>query len=57
MKLAYRGTTYQSATSAVEGVETQQTGLFLGNSFRIKQFNITQRQNSAIQLKYRGVNY
>jgi len=57
MRLIYRGTTYQTAASNIEMAETEKPGLFLGNSFKIKQSNLTQRQSSPVQLKYRGVNY
>lgn len=57
MRLVYRGTTYQATASTIETAETEQPGLFLGNSFKIKQSNLTQRQSSPVQLKYRGVNY
>lgn len=57
MQLSYRGISYESQTSSVEAVETQQTGLFLGQSFRLKHVKVAPRSIGANHLKYRGVHY
>lgn len=57
MQLSYRGTAYEVQNPAIEVTETNQLGLFLGNRFKIKQMNATQRYPVSTQLKYRGVDY
>lgn len=56
MNLSYRGIFYQPASSAVEATETEQTGHFLGKSYKILQGKVAYRQ-SAVALKYRGIDY
>lgn len=57
MKAVYRGIAYKADVPAIEATETQQTGLFLGNRFTIKQYNVSNRQSNPIALKYRGIDY
>jgi len=56
MNLSYRGIAYQSASPTVEFIETEQTGRFLGNPYKIQQGKVAHRQGSA-QLTYRGIAY
>lgn len=57
MHVSYRGVAYETEIPLVEATETEQTALFLGNRFKVKQYSVSQRQPRATQLKYRGVNY
>ena len=57
MKASYRGISYETETPAIETTETQQTGIFLGNRFKLKQHQVQQRQAVPMHLKYRGVDY
>ena len=56
MNLSYRGIAYQPASFDVEVTETEQTGHFLGKSYKIRQANVAHRQSSA-SLRYRGIAY
>lgn len=57
MKASYRGISYETETPAIEATETQQTGIFLGNRFKMKQYHVQHRQPASMHLKYRGVDY
>lgn len=56
MKLTYRGIAFNSSVAGSPSLETGETGNFLGNSYPIKQPQMTQRQ-PAVELTYRGVRY
>ena len=55
MNFMYRGIAYQTSIG-IEALETQQTGTFLGKTYKLKQTEVTQRQPS-VELTYRGVCY
>ncbi len=57
MQVSYRGISYETSASPMEAIETEQTGLFLGKRFKLKQYNVSQRSAEPMQLKYRGVDY
>lgn len=57
MNASYRGIPYEAEINTIEGTETDRTALFLGNRFKVKQYNVSQRHTPSTQLKYRGVNY
>ncbi|WP_088893771.1 DUF4278 domain-containing protein [Leptolyngbya ohadii] len=57
MNVSYRGIAYETEIPVAEGTETDRTALFLGNRFKVKQYNVSQRHTSSVQLKYRGANY
>lgn len=56
MNLTYRGIAFEAPVAGTEAIETEQTGTFLGNSYKMKQARTAQRQ-SATELTYRGVRY
>ena len=56
MKLSFLGKSYTASAPALEATVTGETANFLGKSYARKQFNVTQRQQSA-ELTYRGVHY
>jgi len=56
MNLSYRGIPYQPTCVSVEAIETEQTGQFLGKSYKILQGNVAHRSGST-QLTYRGLRY
>ncbi|MGD1927345.1 MAG: DUF4278 domain-containing protein [Leptolyngbyaceae cyanobacterium] len=56
MKLTYRGISFVSLVAGVSTVETEQSGLFLGKSYALKQPPTNYRQASP-ELVYRGVRY
>jgi len=55
MNLSYRGISYQPASPAVEVIETEHNGVFLGNRFTLQQRTAAQR--SGMTMKYRGAAY
>lgn len=57
MQVSYRGVAYQTQTPAIEATETQEIGLFLGNSFPIKRYTVNQQCSVPVRLRYRGVDY
>lgn len=57
MQLFYRGIAYKVTPPEIEAIETQRQGIFLGNCFKIKLFQIAQRDLKTVQLRYRGVAY
>ena len=57
MKAVYRGIAYTAEVPAIEATETQQSGLFLGNRFTLKQYSVNARSSGSMQLKYRGIDY
>lgn len=56
MNLSYHGISYQPSFPAVETTETEHTGRFLGNSYKVMQGKVARRQ-ATIQLNYRGIAY
>mgnify|MGYP001794668494 CR=1 FL=1 len=56
MKLTYRGVSFTSLVAGIPTVTTEQSGLFLGKSYAIKQPQTSYRQASP-ELIYRGVRY
>jgi hypothetical protein len=56
MNLTYRGIAFQAPIAGTEAIETEQTGTFLGNNYKMKQARTAQRQPAA-ELTYRGVRY
>lgn len=56
MNLSYRGIAYQSTSPTVEPIETEQTGHFLGNSYKIHHDKVAFRKTSS-SLRYRGIAY
>lgn len=57
MNLSYRGTTYSTNPAQIETVDTEQSGIFLGASYSMKQHNVAQRSATSAQLQYRGISY
>ena len=57
MQAIYRGIAYTAEAPAIEATETQQSGLFLGKRFTLKQYSMNARSSGSMQLKYRGVDY
>jgi Domain of unknown function (DUF4278) len=57
MQVSYRGIAYQTQPSAIEAIETQEVGLFLGNCFHIKHYTVKQQHSAPLRLRYRGVDY
>lgn len=57
MNVSYRGVSYETEVQTVEGTETDRTALFLGNRFKLKQYNVSQRHTASVPLKYRGTSY
>lgn len=57
MQLMYRGVSYSVNPPAIEAIETQQQGIFLGNRFQIKLFQIAQQELKTVQLRYRSAVY
>ncbi|MDB9528542.1 DUF4278 domain-containing protein [Oscillatoria sp. CS-180] len=57
MQLSFLGQPYEASLPTVEATETSETATFLGQRYARKQFNISQRQQSAIELTYRGIHY
>jgi len=57
MHVSYRGVSYETEIPAIEATETEQTAFFLGNRFKIKQYNVSLRHPASVQLKYRGTHY
>lgn len=57
MNLSYRGISYQAVSPAVDVTETEQSGVFLGNRFKIQTPTIAQRSSVATTLTYRGARY
>jgi hypothetical protein len=57
MQVSYRGISYETTATVVEGTETEQIGLFLGNRFKVKQYSTPHNTAAPMQLKYRGINY
>ena len=56
MRLSFLGNSYEASAPSVETTTTESTGVFLGNSFKLKQHNVSHRSQSA-PLKYRGIDY
>ena len=57
MKLSFLGQSYEASTPAIEATEMSETATFLGKPYARKQYNVSQRQQSASELTYRGVKY
>ncbi len=57
MQVSYRGISYEINSPVLEGVETEQTGMFLGKRFKLKQYTAARSNPASQQLKYRGVDY
>ncbi|MBW4485043.1 MAG: hypothetical protein KME14_21105 [Tildeniella torsiva UHER 1998/13D] len=57
MRLSFLGKTYTASTPAIAATETQETVAFLGCSAKVKQFNVTQRQQPAVELSFMGRRY
>lgn len=57
MELTYRGVVYEPSDNAVDAAETNQTGIFLGQRYTMRQHSLAQRQSSSRSLTYRGVSY
>jgi hypothetical protein len=65
MNLTYRGIAFEAPIAGTEAmvlgdrsltIETEQTGTFRGNNYKMKQARTVQRQ-SETELTYRGVRY
>ncbi|MGF1459906.1 MAG: DUF4278 domain-containing protein [Leptolyngbyaceae cyanobacterium] len=56
MQMTYRGVTFRSLIAGSPTIETEQTGVFLGKPYSIKQPNQSFRR-PAEALIYRGVRY
>jgi hypothetical protein len=57
MQLSFLGKSYQASFPTVETSETTETATFLGKRYARKQFNVSQRQQPAAEMMYRGVRY
>ena len=57
MQLSFLGQSYEASTPAIEATATNETATFLGKSYARKQYNVSQRQQPAAEMTYRGVRY
>lgn len=57
MQLSFLGNTYTASNPAFPATETQETVNFLGCSAKVKQFDVTQRQQPAVELSFMGRRY
>lgn len=56
MQLCYRGVVYSYNSNSMPSVETAETALFLGKTYRVRQ-PIYQPGQQTLNLTYRGVAY
>lgn len=56
MKLTYRGISFNTLVAGLPVMATEETGVFLGQSYALKQSSTRLRQPSE-ELVYRGVRY
>lgn len=56
MKLRYRGVVHSYSSSLIPSIETSETALFLGSTYRVRQ-PIYQPKQNTLNLVYRGVAY
>ncbi|NER78673.1 MAG: DUF4278 domain-containing protein [Leptolyngbya sp. SIO1D8] len=56
MQFIYRGIPYQAPVMGTDATETEQTGTFLGATYKMKQ-GATAQHRDRHQLVYRGVRY
>lgn len=56
MKLCYRGVVHTYYSGSIQGAETKETALFLGNTYQVRQ-PIYQPKQEKLNLVYRGVAY
>lgn len=56
MQFIYRGIAFQSPVAGADAPETEQTGNFLGKTYKMKQTQIV-NQRSGADLIYRGARY
>lgn len=56
MQFVYRGIPYEASIAGAEAPTTEQTGTFLGKTYKMKQSQIAQRHTEA-ELTYRGIRY
>lgn len=54
--MKYRGIHYQASAPSLEMTVTEKPGIFLGNSFTLRQVQAPRRSQTP-ELKYRGVSY
>ena len=57
MQLSFLGQSYEASNPAIEATATNETATFLGESYARKQYNVSQRQQPAAEMTYRGVRY
>ncbi|MEM6838647.1 MAG: DUF4278 domain-containing protein [Cyanobacteria bacterium P01_C01_bin.120] len=57
MKLSFLGQSYEASNPAIEATATTETATFLGKPYARKQYNVSQRQQPASELTYRGIKY
>ena len=57
MKLSFLGQSYEASTPAIEATDMNETATFLGKPYARKQYNVSQRQQPASEMTYRGVHY
>ncbi len=57
MQLSFLGQSYEASMPTVEATETRETATFLGKRYARKQFTVSQRQQPASELTYRGARY
>ena len=57
MKLSFLGQSYEASTPAIEATDMNETATFLGKPYARKQYNVSQRQQPASEMTYRGVPY
>ncbi len=56
MQLCYRGARYQAKTKAIDPIESEKTGRFLGQIYTLRQTNYQSPLHSDVY-KYRGIVY
>lgn len=56
MNLTYRGISFRSLIAGAPAAPTEQTGVFLGKPYQIKQNTLALR-HATNELTYRGVSY
>jgi len=57
MPLSFLGKSYPASFPAIAATATSETATFLGQPYTRKQFNLSQRQQSSLELTYRGIRY
>lgn len=57
MRLSFLGQSYETSSSAIDSVPTEETVTFLGHQSKVKRYNVSQRRQPPEELTYRGHRY